>query len=131
VPLFAVFGNKISDRDLVLIAGGLFLLAKSTHELSHWSSVMVPMGPLALATTVSSRPCLAITSLNIASISASFETSCWWTRHYTPAKDRSIERRPIAGQYWTDMTGDEVVGAFHTSKRNEDGAKMGAGRVDP
>jgi predicted tellurium resistance membrane protein TerC len=32
-PLFAVFGNQISGRDLVLIAGGLFLLGKSTHEI--------------------------------------------------------------------------------------------------
>jgi predicted tellurium resistance membrane protein TerC len=32
-PLFAVFGNEISGRDLVLIAGGLFLLGKSTHEI--------------------------------------------------------------------------------------------------
>ena len=33
VPLFAVLGNEISGRDLVLIAGGLFLLGKSTHEI--------------------------------------------------------------------------------------------------
>jgi len=32
-PLFSVIGNEISGRDLVLIAGGLFLLAKSTHEI--------------------------------------------------------------------------------------------------
>ena len=32
-PLFAVWGHEISGRDLVLIAGGLFLLAKSTHEI--------------------------------------------------------------------------------------------------
>ena len=32
-PLFAVFGHEISGRDLILIAGGLFLLAKSTHEI--------------------------------------------------------------------------------------------------
>ncbi len=33
MPLFAVLGNEISGRDLVLIAGGLFLLGKSTHEI--------------------------------------------------------------------------------------------------
>lgn len=33
VPLFGVFGNEISGRDLVLIAGGLFLLGKSTYEI--------------------------------------------------------------------------------------------------
>ncbi|HXE79124.1 MAG TPA: TerC family protein [Vicinamibacterales bacterium] len=32
-PLFAVFGEEISGRDLILIAGGLFLIAKSTHEI--------------------------------------------------------------------------------------------------
>lgn len=32
-PLFAVMGQEISGRDLILISGGLFLLAKSTHEI--------------------------------------------------------------------------------------------------
>ena len=32
-PLFATFGQEISGRDLILIIGGLFLLAKSTHEI--------------------------------------------------------------------------------------------------
>jgi predicted tellurium resistance membrane protein TerC len=32
-PLFTVLGQEISGRDLVLIIGGLFLLAKSTHEI--------------------------------------------------------------------------------------------------
>jgi len=32
-PLFEVLGQEISGRDLVLIVGGLFLLAKSTHEI--------------------------------------------------------------------------------------------------
>ena len=32
-PLFEVFGHEISGRDLILIAGGLFLLGKSTHEV--------------------------------------------------------------------------------------------------
>ncbi|MFC1830170.1 TerC family protein [Thermodesulfobacteriota bacterium] len=32
-PLFAVFGKEISGRDLILIAGGLFLLGKSTLEI--------------------------------------------------------------------------------------------------
>lgn len=32
-PLFTIFGNKISGRDLILIFGGLFLIAKSTHEI--------------------------------------------------------------------------------------------------
>jgi len=32
-PLFAVLGNEISGRDLILISGGLFLLWKSTMEI--------------------------------------------------------------------------------------------------
>jgi predicted tellurium resistance membrane protein TerC len=32
-PLFIVVGQEISGRDLILILGGLFLLAKSTHEI--------------------------------------------------------------------------------------------------
>jgi predicted tellurium resistance membrane protein TerC len=32
-PLFAIFGHQISGRDLILIVGGLFLLAKATHEI--------------------------------------------------------------------------------------------------
>jgi predicted tellurium resistance membrane protein TerC len=32
-PLFTILGEQISGRDLVLILGGLFLLAKSTHEI--------------------------------------------------------------------------------------------------
>jgi predicted tellurium resistance membrane protein TerC len=32
-PLFAVFGHEVSGRDIILIVGGLFLIAKSTHEM--------------------------------------------------------------------------------------------------
>src|SRR5918999_4334636 len=32
-PLFAVLGHEISGRDLILIGGGLFLLAKATYEI--------------------------------------------------------------------------------------------------
>jgi predicted tellurium resistance membrane protein TerC len=32
-PLFEVFSREISGRDLILLGGGLFLLAKSTHEI--------------------------------------------------------------------------------------------------
>ncbi|WP_348675654.1 TerC family protein [uncultured Abyssibacter sp.] len=34
-PLFAVFGHAVSGRDLILLGGGLFLLAKSTLEIHH------------------------------------------------------------------------------------------------
>ena len=32
-PLFSVVGQDISGRDLILLGGGLFLIAKSTHEI--------------------------------------------------------------------------------------------------
>ena len=32
-PLFSVVGEEVSGRDLVLFLGGLFLIAKSTHEI--------------------------------------------------------------------------------------------------
>ncbi len=32
-PLFALFGQQVSGRDLILIVGGLFLVAKATHEI--------------------------------------------------------------------------------------------------
>lgn len=34
-PLFTIIGKEISGRDLILLAGGLFLLAKSTHEIHN------------------------------------------------------------------------------------------------
>jgi predicted tellurium resistance membrane protein TerC len=32
-PLFSIFDQRISGRDLILVSGGLFLLWKSTHEI--------------------------------------------------------------------------------------------------
>ena len=32
-PLFSAFGQGISARDLILLAGGLFLIVKSTREI--------------------------------------------------------------------------------------------------
>ena len=36
-PLFSIpiFGKEVSGRDLILITGGLFLIAKSTYEIHH------------------------------------------------------------------------------------------------
>lgn len=34
-PLFEILDQSISGRDLVLFLGGLFLVAKSTHEIHH------------------------------------------------------------------------------------------------
>jgi predicted tellurium resistance membrane protein TerC len=32
-PLFSLFGHAFSGRDLILLGGGLFLIAKATHEI--------------------------------------------------------------------------------------------------
>ncbi|BFU93323.1 MAG: membrane protein [Nitrospira sp.] len=50
-PWFALLGNEISARDLILIVGGLFLMAKATHEI-HYS--LEGVGPTASAAQVSS-----------------------------------------------------------------------------
>jgi predicted tellurium resistance membrane protein TerC len=34
-PWFNILGHDISGRDLILLLGGLFLIAKSTHEIHH------------------------------------------------------------------------------------------------
>src|SRR5689334_23610288 len=34
-PLFGVFGIEISWRDIILIGGGMFLIAKATHEIHN------------------------------------------------------------------------------------------------
>ncbi len=34
-PLFSIFSQSFSGRDLILLGGGLFLLAKSTFEIHH------------------------------------------------------------------------------------------------
>ena len=49
-PWFTVFGNAISGRDFVLIGGGLFLLAKATHEI-HNSLEGVTDSPQSAAAT--------------------------------------------------------------------------------
>ncbi|WP_291271061.1 TerC family protein [Geothrix sp.] len=34
-PLFQILGRGFSGRDLILLGGGLFLIAKATHEIHH------------------------------------------------------------------------------------------------
>jgi predicted tellurium resistance membrane protein TerC len=39
-PLFELFGHAVSWRDIVLIAGGLFLIYKGTRDVHHVLEVM-------------------------------------------------------------------------------------------
>ena len=44
-PLFGVLGNEFSGRDLILILGGLFLIAKATHEIHQKIEGETQTGP--------------------------------------------------------------------------------------
>jgi len=49
-PLFEMFGHPFSWRDIILIGGGLFLIAKATHEIHQkleGASQEVKVGPTA------------------------------------------------------------------------------------
>lgn len=46
-PIFTILGNEISGRDIILVLGGLFLLAKSTQEIH---------GSLEIETSIKNRP---------------------------------------------------------------------------
>jgi predicted tellurium resistance membrane protein TerC len=50
-PLFTVVGQEISGRDLILLIGGLFLLAKATTEIHHKLEGESSGGPSAKAAT--------------------------------------------------------------------------------
>ncbi|MET7460346.1 TerC family protein [Nonomuraea sp. NPDC005501] len=50
-PLFEVFGQEISGRDLILLLGGLFLLAKSVTEIGHSMELKEEDGKKRVATS--------------------------------------------------------------------------------
>ncbi|MBL8199918.1 MAG: TerC family protein [Chromatiales bacterium] len=50
-PLFSVLGQDISWRDIILIAGGLFLLWKSTKEIHHLVEGVEETGQKSAAST--------------------------------------------------------------------------------
>lgn len=53
-PLFTVLNEEISGRDLILLGGGLFLLAKSVHEIHHSLEGPEQAGPTAAAASFGS-----------------------------------------------------------------------------
>lgn len=44
-PWFTVFHYEISGRDMILVGGGLFLVAKATHEIHNSLEGVVASGP--------------------------------------------------------------------------------------
>lgn len=48
-PLTTVLGHEVSWRDIIMLGGGVFLLAKSTHELHHAVEGHDEQGPNRLA----------------------------------------------------------------------------------
>jgi predicted tellurium resistance membrane protein TerC len=65
-PLFTIFGNEVSWHDIILIGGGLFLLAKATREIhaeieSHHGAESAPgINPIAASALVVSLQVVAI-----------------------------------------------------------------------
>ena len=57
-PVFEVWGHGVSWRDLILIAGGLFLLVKATTEIHYRLEVRVP-GQAAAPAKVGAGGCAA------------------------------------------------------------------------
>jgi predicted tellurium resistance membrane protein TerC len=51
-PWFSVLGQEISGRDIILIAGGLFLLTKATHEIHGSLEGDVEKTPKLITTSV-------------------------------------------------------------------------------
>jgi predicted tellurium resistance membrane protein TerC len=51
-PWFTIFAQEISGRDLILIGGGLFLLAKATHEIHNSLEGIEETGDQAVSTSL-------------------------------------------------------------------------------
>jgi predicted tellurium resistance membrane protein TerC len=64
-PVFSVVGQSFSWRDLILIAGGLFLIAKATHEIHAEVEADEPDGPAAPAYAAFSMVVLQIVVIDL------------------------------------------------------------------
>jgi predicted tellurium resistance membrane protein TerC len=64
-PLFTIFSHEISGRDMVLIVGGLFLLAKSTSEIHHKIEGQENESGIAKAVTTLGKTIVQIVLLDI------------------------------------------------------------------
>lgn len=63
-PWFTVLGQDISGRDVILIGGGLFLLAKATHEIHYSLEGAEDAGPGAVVSSLGTA-LMQITLLDI------------------------------------------------------------------
>lgn len=76
-PLFSAFGKDISIRDIVLIVGGLFLIAKGTHEIHgkiEGDTVLPANGGTGHAHTVYSSFAVIVSQIVIMDIVFSFDS---------------------------------------------------------
>jgi len=56
-PLFTILGNEFSGKDLILIAGGLFLMGKATYEIHH--KIEVAQGEIQIPKTLTLTSAIA------------------------------------------------------------------------
>jgi predicted tellurium resistance membrane protein TerC len=64
-PLFALLGHAVSGRDIILVAGGVFLIAKATWEIHDRLEVPGPHGPARAAVASFAAAVLQITVLDV------------------------------------------------------------------
>jgi predicted tellurium resistance membrane protein TerC len=64
-PVFSLFGRSFSWHDIILIAGGLFLIAKATHEIHSEVEAEEAEGPAAIAHAAFSAVVLQIVAVDL------------------------------------------------------------------
>jgi predicted tellurium resistance membrane protein TerC len=64
-PLFALLGHGVSGRDIILLVGGVFLIAKATWEIHDKLEVPGPHGPVRVSVTSFGMAILQIMVLDI------------------------------------------------------------------
>lgn len=80
-PVFGLFGNEFSWRDLILIAGGLFLVWKATTEIHHNVDPEEKAGNTAHATTAFAAAIVQILALDLVFSMDSILTAVGMTEH--------------------------------------------------
>jgi predicted tellurium resistance membrane protein TerC len=64
-PVITIFGNEISWHDIILIGGGLFLIAKATHEIHNEIEAHENGGPAAAKRGVFSVVILQVVAVDL------------------------------------------------------------------